>query len=399
MYDVIVVGARCAGAPTAMLLARAGYRVLLIDRARFPSDTLSTHYLHLPAVRQLAKWKLLDELLASGCPPMRRTIYHVADATGREVRLVGSPPPLDGHDASYAPRRYVLDTLLVRAATAAGAEFRENCAVTGLLRDESGCVTGVRFRTDGQARETTEHASLVVGADGKRSAIARLAGAEVTRRDPLLTCAYYSYWDKVPTDFELHERPGRWVGALRTHDATLVAAYFPQKQFPAVRADAQRAYLENIRGTAPELYERLQGGTQLERLYGTGDQQNFFRRAHGPGWVLIGDAAHHKDSITARGITDAFAQAQLLVGCLGESIQDRLELNTALHRFGECRDALLDPVYQGTIVVAHLQVQPDRLALLQLIGQDQELTNRYFAAVAGILTVEELYTPDLLAQL
>lgn len=399
MYDVIVVGARCAGAPTAMLLARAGYWVLLLERARFPSDTLSTHYLHLPAVRQLSKWKLLDGLRATGCPPMRRTVYHVTDASGRQVRLVGSVPPVDGQDAAYAPRRYFLDSLLARAASDAGAEFRENCTVTGLLRDDSGRVIGVRFRSAGQARETTERASLVIGADGKRSAVARLAQARITHRDPLLTCAYYSYWAGVPADFELYESPGRWVGALRTHDATLVVTYFPQKQFPAVRANAQHACLDSIRHTAPELHERLHGGTQVERLYGTGDQQNFFRRAHGPGWVLVGDAGHHKDSITARGITDAFAQAQLLVDCLGQTVQDRPHLDEALRRFGERRNALLDPVYQGTIVVAQLQVQPDRLALLRLIGQDQALTDRYFATVAGVLTVEELYTPDLLARL
>jgi 2-polyprenyl-6-methoxyphenol hydroxylase-like FAD-dependent oxidoreductase len=394
VYDVIVVGARCAGAPTAMQFARAGHRVLLLDRARFPSDTISTHYLHLPAVRQLADWGLLDQLLATGCPPMQRTVYCVND----EIRLVGSAPALDGHSAAYAPRRHVLDTLLAQAAVASGAELRENCAVVGLVQ-ENGRVTGVRFREHGSRHEHTEHATLVVGADGMRSTVAQLVGAEAYIRDPLMTCAYYSYWEGVETDFELYERPGRWVGALRTHGSSLIVAYFPQSEFHTVRADAQRAYLANVRHTAPELYERMQAGRQIERLYGTGDQQNFFRQAHGPGWALVGDAGHHKDSITARGITDAFIQAQLLTQCVTDKLADPAKLDAALGEFQRLRDQTLDPIYQGTIVVAQLQVQPDRLALLRAIQADQDLTNRYFATVAGILSAEELYTPDLLAQL
>ncbi len=394
MYDVIVVGARCAGAPTAMQFARAGYRVLLLERGRFPSDTLSTHYLHLPAVRQLARWGLLDELIATGCPPMRRTVYHAGD----DIRMVGSAPALDGHADAYAPRRHVLDTLLARAAVRAGAELRESCSVVGLVHEDDR-VVGVRVREAGSATVHTERAALVVGADGMRSAVARHAGAETYVHDPLMTCAYYSYWEGVESDFELYEQPGRWVGALRTHDATLAVAYFPQAEFRSVRADAQRAYEQNIRETAPGLYERLRAGRQVERLHGTGDQQNFFRRAQGPGWALVGDAGHHKDSITARGITDAFLQAQLLVDQVGDGLLDRPRLDEALRSYAAQRDVLLDPIYQGTVVVAQLRLQPDRMALLRLIQQDQELTDRYFATVAGVLSAEELYTPQLLAQL
>lgn len=399
MYDAIVVGARCAGAPTAMQLARAGYRVLMLERARFPSDTLSTHHLHLPALVQLERWKVLEDLLATGCPAVRRSVYSVADASGKEARLVGRCPVLDGHDAVYAPRRYILDTLLALAAIDAGAEFRDNCTVTGLVRDDSDRVTGVRFREAGQARELTEHAALVVGADGMRSAVARFAEADYTVRDPRMTCGYYTYWEGASSDFEQYERPGRWVGTSRTHDANFVVTYFPQDEFPAVKADAQRAYLESIRRNAPGLYERLRAGRQVERLYGTGNQQNFFRRAAGPGWVLVGDAGHHKDSITARGITDAFRQVQLLVDCLGDSVQDRPRLDEALRCFTQRRDAILRPLYDGTLVTAQLTVQPDRLKLMNLISQDQDLCNRYFATTAGVIGPEQLYTPELIAQL
>ena len=306
MFDAIVVGARCAGAPTAMLLARAGHRVLLLDRATFPSDTLSTHVIHQPGVAALARWGLLDTLRASGCPPLDRARYEVAD-----IRLDGCARGVAGSAPAYAPRRHVLDTILVEAATAAGAELREGCRVTGLLHDDTGRVAGVAGSHGG--RRFSARARLVIGADGMRSTVARLVRAPYTVRDPRLTCAYYSYWADVPADLELYEQTGGWVAAVPTHDdATLVLAYFPQSRFDEVRTDAARAHLDQVRTTAPALYDRLRRKEQVERLRGTGDQQNFFRQAAGPGWALVGDAGHHKDSITARGISDAFFQAETL---------------------------------------------------------------------------------------
>src|SRR4051794_23886425 len=120
MYDVIVVGARCAGSPTAMLLARKGYRVLLLDKASFPSDTLSTHYIHQPGIARLARWGLLERVIASNCPPIRNQILDIGP-----FALEGSPSPAGAIAAAYAPRRAILDQILVEAAVAAGAELRE----------------------------------------------------------------------------------------------------------------------------------------------------------------------------------------------------------------------------------------------------------------------------------
>ncbi|GII80985.1 FAD-dependent oxidoreductase [Sphaerisporangium rufum] len=394
MYDVIVVGARCAGAPTAMLLARAGYRVLLLERARFPRDTLSTHYLHQPGVARLARWGLLDTIAATGCPPLRETVYEVGG-----VRLTGSSAAVDGHAEAYAPRRHVLDRILAEAAAASGAELRENCTVTGLLRDGDR-VCGVRYRAAGGA-EFEARAPLTVGADGMRSTVARLAGARTVIEDPRLTCVYYTYWTGVPSVFELYEAPGRWVGASPTNDgATCVAAYFPQEEFETVRADVEGAYLANIRDTAPDMYRRLQGGTRVERMYGTGDQQNFFREASGPGWALVGDAGHHKDSITARGISDALTQAELLAGRVsGTDLADAAALDKALRAFGEDRDRELAEIYEATLIVARLQVQPERLTMLRAIAEDPGDIERYFSTVAGACSIRDLYTPDLLARL
>ncbi|MFF4211426.1 FAD-dependent oxidoreductase [Streptomyces sp. NPDC001796] len=394
MYDAIVVGARCAGAPTAMLLARAGYRVLLLDKAPSGTDTLSTHLIHQPGVAALARWGLLDALRASGCPPLDQVVYEVAD-----IRLEGCARGVEGQRAAFAPRRHVLDALLVEAAAAAGVEVRHHCRVTGLLRDFSGRVVGVE---GGSGMDSfTERAHLVIGADGMRSTVAGLAQAPYTVEHPRLTCAYYTYWADVPATLELYERPGSWVAAVATNDAaTLVLAYFPQSRFEEVRTDARRAYLEQIRTTAPGLYERLAGKEPLERLRGTGDQQNFFRQAAGPGWVLVGDAGHHKDSITARGISDAFLQADALARRLeGRLDGDPAGLDAALEDFAKERDELLTPGYESTLGVAQLTPHEQRLSLLRAVQTDPELTAIYFDMVAGIETAGALYTPKLLALL
>lgn len=390
MFDAIVVGARCAGSPTAMLLARAGHRVLLLDRGRFPSDTISTHVIHQPGVAALARWGLLEELRATGCPPLRQVRYRVAD-----VQLAGCGRGVAGQRAGYAPRRFVLDDLLARAAVAAGAELREQCRVTGLLRDESGRVVGVRGEHRGVA--FTERAALVIGADGMRSSVAAHAGAGCTTWDDRLTCAYYSYWTGVPADLEIYETPGSWVAATPTHGhATLVLTYFPQSRFRAVRADAQRAHLDRVRETAPQLHERLRDGEQVERLRGSGDQQNFFREAAGAGWALVGDAGHHKDSITARGISDAFSQAESLARHVIGELDSPSRLDAALRRFAAERDSTLVPGYEATLSVARMaSPNAHRVALLRAVQQDPELTSIYFDAFAGAKDITALYTPRL----
>lgn len=394
MFDAIVVGARCAGAPTAMLLARAGHRVLLLDKGAFGTDTLSTHLIHQPGVAALARWNLLDPLRATGCPPLDRVSYEVAD-----IRLEGCARGTGGQRAGYAPRRRVLDAVLVEAAIAAGAEYREKCQVTGLLYDDTGRVAGVVGRYGGQP--FSERAHLVVGADGMRSTVAGLVEAPYMVEDPRLTCAYYTYWTDVPATLELYERAGAWVAAAATNDdATLVLAYFPQSRFDEVRADAFGAYLEQVRTTAPGLYGRLDGKKPVEQLRGTGDQRNFFRQATGPGWVLIGDAGHHKDSITARGISDAFLQVESFVKHAGEALgDDPQRLDMALKEYARGHDDTLAPGYEATLGVAQLAPHEKRLSLLRAVQQDAELTSIYFDTVAGISSAGALYTPKLLALL
>ncbi len=389
VYDVIVVGGRCAGASTAMLFARAGRSVLMLDRAEFPRDTLSTLYIHQPGVAMLRGWGLLDAVIATGCPAVDQAVYQVGD-----VRMEGCSIPVEGHRAAYAPRRYLLDSILSDAAVASGVEFRQGCAVDSVL-SEDGQVIGVSYRTADGTR-TQERARLVVGADGMRSRFATMVDARLITEHPPLTCAYYTYWEGITRRFELYESPGRWVGSVPTNDATLIAAYFPQADFERVRKDAMGAYLESIRTTSPELYAQIEGRTPLERLRGTGDQRNFFREAAGPGWALVGDAGHHKDSITARGITDAFAQADLLVDCVTDRLESPEDLAEGLKEYSVERDEMLIDAYHSTLSVAELSVPEHRLGMLRVIAEDQDSVDRYFGTLAGALTVEEFYTPELL---
>jgi 2-polyprenyl-6-methoxyphenol hydroxylase-like FAD-dependent oxidoreductase len=380
MYDAIVVGARCAGAPTAMLLARRGRRVLLLERAAFPRDTLSTHYIHQSGTARLARWGLLDRLAATGCPPIRRYRFDVGP-----FALTGSPPPCDGVDAAYSPRRYVLDTMLAEAAAEAGAEVRQGATVSGLLT-EGGRVTGVR------GPGFAERARVVIGADGRNSTVAREAGAEILEDRGTLTCAYYSYWTGVPIDgVELYPRPGRMIVTSPTHDGrNVVIVLWPQAEFEAVRADIEGAFADAV-ALAPGLAERLRGGRRTEPFRGTRLLPNHSRTPAGPGWALAGDAGHHKDPILALGIGDAFRDADLLAEAVDRGLDG--DLDTELAAYGERRGSLARPGFESTIEFAGLcPPTPEQQALFALLRGDQAQTDRFFGVFAGTVAPEDFFS-------
>jgi flavin-dependent dehydrogenase len=358
MYDAIVVGARCAGAPTAMLLARAGAKVLLLDKGRRGTDTLSTHYIHQSGVRRLADWGLLERLHATGCPPIRSYTFDVG-----AFALTGSPPPLGDVDAAYSPRRHILDELLVEAAEEAGAEVRHGVQVDAVDTPE-GRVAG-------------ERAGIVIGADGRNSIVARAAGARFYDVRPTLTCAYYTYWTGVEMDgVELYPRPGRMIVASPTHDGRVVTiVLFPQAEFPAVRADIEGSFHDAVK-LAPSLNERLRGGARAERFRGTRLLPNHYREASGPRWALAGDAGCHKDPILALGIGDAFRDADLLAQAI---------LDDDLAGYGPRRDEQSKPGFESTVQFARLEPPP--LEMLEPLRGDQAAIDGFFGVFAGTVAL------------
>ena len=252
-YDAIIVGARCAGSPTAMLLARKGYRVLVVDRATFPSDTVSTHVVQPLAVAALARWGLLDRLTATGCPPIHTYAFDFGPVT-----ISGAPGTKDT-PVAYCPRRTVLDKLLVDAAAEAGAEIREGFAVEEVLI-EDGRVVGIKGRSKGAAT-VTERAQVVVGADGRHSLVAEAVRPEQYNEKPPLLAAYYTYWSGLPMDgrFETYIRPHRGFAAAPTHDGlTLTVGGWPYSEFEANKKDVEGNFLKMFE-LAPEFAERVRG--------------------------------------------------------------------------------------------------------------------------------------------
>ncbi len=336
-YDAVVVGARCAGAATAMLLARAGRRVLVLDRVHPGRDTLSTHALMRAAVVQLQRWEVLDGIAAAGTPPIHRTTFHYGDRT----EAVDLAAPL------YAPRRPRLDTALLDAAREAGAEVRTGVDVTGLERDGTGRVTGVTARIRG-AGSAVLRAPITIGADGLRSTVARLTGAASTRRGRAAGALVYGYWPGTRPGYDWFYRPGVSAGIIPTDDEQVcVWAGMRPERFAAERGDGLDAlHARVLAEAAPEAAEVFGPGGRTGPLRGFPGVPGFLRRASGPGWALVGDAGYFKDPLTAHGISDALRDAELLARAVLDGGPD------ALAGYERTRDRLSLPLFDVAEVVA-----------------------------------------------
>ena len=389
MHDVIVIGARCAGAPTALLLARKGYRVLLVDKAAFPSDCLNNYYIHQPGIARLQRWGLLPRVIASGCPPIRQITF----ASG-SITLMGCPPSVEGIAAAYAPRRRVLDMLLVEAAIAAGAEVRQRFVVQDLLQ-EAGRVVGIRGRTAG-GQVVTERARITVGADGLHSLVARIVQAPVYAATPALSCVYYTHWSGLRVEgLELYLPPRRAIVMLPTNEElALLAISWPTEEFHRVRADIEGQYWQAL-ALVPGLAERVRSGQRAERFRGTADLPNFFRCPRGPGWALVGDAGYHKDPGTAQGITDAFRDAELLSAAIDAGLAGRCPLEEALADYERHRNAAARPMYEFTCQLAALEPpSPDTLQLYAALRGNRRAIDRFFGTIAGTVAIGEFFAPE-----
>jgi 2-polyprenyl-6-methoxyphenol hydroxylase-like FAD-dependent oxidoreductase len=393
-YDAIVVGARCAGAPTAMLLARRGYKVLLLDADRTPSDMpMSTHLIWQSGAAHLQRWGLLDRIASSNCPPIRRFEVDLGP-----IRLVGEPPGQDGIVDAYSPRRMVLDKILADAAVAAGAELREAVTVTGVLC-EGEAVTGIRATTDGTAFE--EHARITIGADGRNSRVANVVGASSYNVVPPLQGTYFGYWKDVPVaGLELYVRERRGVYAWATNDAsTLVGVNWAVPDFGSVSSDIRANYFDVIASCAPSLRDRLQQATQQGRFIG-GAIANFMRKPFGFGWALVGDAGLTMDPCTAAGITNAFRDAETLVEAVDDGLSGRRPMVEALANYHSRRDEASTPIYHFACQLAPFAPPPpEMLQLFSALAHSPIETDRFLGLFAQTVSPADFFAPDNLQRI
>jgi 2-polyprenyl-6-methoxyphenol hydroxylase-like FAD-dependent oxidoreductase len=387
-YDVIVVGARCAGSPTAMLLARKGYDVLLLDRATFPSDTISTHLIHPPGVAALRRWGLLERLIATGCPAIEQYAFDMGPF------VIAGSPGTEESPVAYAPRRTVLDTLLVEAASEAGVEVRTAFTVDDMII-EHGSVTGIRGHHRG-GTPVTERARVVVGADGLHSLVARAVAAEQYNERPPLEASYYSYWSGLPMNgaFEAYDRDDRiWAAWPTNDDLTLVIVGWPIAQFDANKTDIEGHYLRAFE-RAPAFHERILAARREERFLGAA-VPNFFRKPFGPGWALVGDAGYNKDFMTAQGITDGFRDAQLCAAALDEALSGARPFDVAMEAYQSTRDEHVLPMYEFTCQFASFTPPtPEMQQLFAAVHGHQQAMDGFARVIGGVTSPAEFFSPD-----
>ncbi|MGI9033808.1 MAG: NAD(P)/FAD-dependent oxidoreductase [Acidimicrobiales bacterium] len=335
VHDVVVVGARCAGAPLATFLARAGLSVALVDRATFPSDTASTHVFQASGVAVLGRLGVVDRLLDTGAPWLETADFLVGEVAARLPwpTLAGDPGP------GLCVRRHVLDAILVDNAEAAGAVVHQRTRVTGLLRD-GGRVTGVVARSDGPERRLL--APLVIGADGRRSSVARLVGARAYNVSPNERFGFWGYFEGA------NWAPPASIHFLRWDDELviacpadaglyLVAVLPPLAELNAFTADVQASYDERVRRCLP-LAATLAGARRVGRPRGMASFNGFFRESAGPGWALVGDAGHFKDPSPGQGISDALRQAERMAGAITGVNGNQADTDAALADWWRWRD-------------------------------------------------------------
>ena len=390
MYDAIVIGARCAGAPVAMLLARRGYKVLLLDRSRFPSEIPHGHFIHRQGPRLLARWRLLDKIVESNCPPVLTQTTDFGD-----FALTGTTLVMEGVAFGYAPRRSVLDKILVDAAIDAGSELREGFFVEDFLTENNRLV-GIRGRSNPGGHVVTEKARITIGADGRKSRLARAVRAPVYQSTPPLTCWYFSYWSEVPNDgLEIYLRQRRIIFAFPTNDhlfAIFIA--WPIEEFHQVRSDIANSFMQVLE-LVPPLAERVRAGKREETFFGIADVPNFFRKPHGPGWALVGDAGCHKDPYMALGICDAFRDAELLANAVDEGLSGKRPIEETMADYEKRRNQASATDYQRNIDFALFRpVEPETYQLRAALRGNQEDTNRFMMAIEGMIPREEFFNPE-----
>jgi 2-polyprenyl-6-methoxyphenol hydroxylase-like FAD-dependent oxidoreductase len=358
------------------------------DKARFPSDTISTHLVHPPGVAALRRWGLLDRVVATGCPPIDTYRFDFGP-----FAISGAPGTAET-PVAYGPRRTVLDKLLVEAASEAGVEIRQEFTVDEVL-SENGRVTGIRGHGK-NGPTVTERARIVVGADGRHSVVADKVKPEAYHERPPILAGYYSYWSGLPMEgrFETYALPRRGFAAWPTNDGlTLVVGGWPMAEFEANKRDVEGNWMKMI-GMAPAFAERLHAGKREEKFVGT-PVANYFRKPYGPGWALVGDAGYNRDYITAMGIMDAFLSAELCAGALNQSLSGTRPFDEAMGEYQRARDERVHPIFEFTCQLATLEPPPPQLQqVLGAVHGNREAMDGFARVNAGVTSPAEFFSPE-----
>jgi 2-polyprenyl-6-methoxyphenol hydroxylase-like FAD-dependent oxidoreductase len=383
-HDVVIVGARAAGAATALLLARAGLNVLVVDRSRYGADTLSTHALMRAGVVQLHRWGLLEAVIAAGTPPARKTTFSYAND---EVPIPIKPS--HGVDALYAPRRTVLDPIIVDAARAAGATVEYGITFTDVTRDHLGRVNGIEGR-DERGRPVGWRARWVVGADGIRSNVAAAVGAPTERHSTAATSAIYGYWSGLETDgYEWIFRPDACAGVIPTNDGQ--ACVFVAASPAGIKGGGPDVFHQVIRAASPRLSSRLAEAHAPRGFRAFSGVPGYLRRPYGQGWALVGDAGYWKDPISAHGLTDALRDAELLARAISAAAGDTAIETEALNEYHATRNRLSTPLFTVVDTIASQRWTDDEIP--GLLRQLSSAMTDEVEAVAGLDSQPTLTTP------
>lgn len=395
-YDAIIIGARCGGAPLAMLLARAGHKVLLVDRMAIGSDIMSTHYVKRTGASLLNKWGLLDKVCEIGTPKIERQIFQIGD-----IKLEGQAPACDGIGFDVTPRRFYLDKILVEAAMEAGVEVRDKFTAKDLIWDDDR-VVGIKGMHEG--KEVSERAKVVVGADGPRSMVANAVNAECYVDAGTQTCAHYGYYrgiresDNTASLYVLNDERRFYITFPTNDDLDMVFLFWPTEEALNVRRDKEAAFNESLK-LVPELEARVRSGEREGKLSGTHILPNFLRRAHGPGWALVGDAVIHRDPITAQGITNAFICADVLAAEMDLALRGEKQMDIALKDYDERQSQMLRAMFNYTVHLATLQPLPAEVAgMLPQVAQDDNAISAFIGAFLGSVPLEQVFPPQILSQ-
>ena len=385
--EVVIVGARVAGAATAAHLARSGHDVVMLDRADFPSDTISTHVIARSGMVQLDRLGVIDELVKRGTPPLRRVEFSSGlGLLSRDLK------DRYGIDFLLAPRRYVLDDVLQGAALAAGARLRTGVSVDEVVRDSTGRVVGVRGHDEsGPVEVLGRH---VVGADGLNSRVARSVAAPLTVERESSGAAQYAYlageWEAI----EYYLTDGVFAGVFPTNAAEacvwVITSESVARRYRREHLGADGAFAALLEEHVPELAARVRPRSQSTPVRGMLRMPNHFRRPYGPGWSLVGDAGYHRDAITGHGISDAVRDAELLADSLDSSLRCPPMEASALAAYELARDRMAAPIFETTVALAALPDQETFVGLqrglaAQIDVMAEELFRRPLPRTSGAL--------------